>query len=166
MTFETSEGRSLGPFGGDGGSKNDLTVAITKYREEGGTYDNNKYKWNKSIVPGPHTRIPLDSCLVGITGNIVTTGGDFAITHLRFIFRQMLPSSDFLINSEKKCERHMPFSNGSRLSPDSYDDYYDDDDDDYDDYDDYDGYDGYDGYDDSYHGYEFDEYDDDLEGIF
>ena len=61
----------------------------------------------KSIVPGPHPRIPLDSYLVGLQANRITDQDDFAITHLRFCFRLMTPScapGEFLLHDEPTCE--------------------------------------------------------------
>ena len=75
------------------------------YHEDGIFLDYNASKWIESIVPGPHIRIPLDSILVGITGRERVTQGLLALTHFHFIFRQMLPSSSFLITKEKVCER-------------------------------------------------------------
>ena len=164
LTFESSMGppemcekRTFGPFGGEGGTKNNLMETLTKYREEGQIFV--PFKWKKSVAhPGPHARIPLDSLLVGITGKEVTTADHLAITHLRFVFRAMLPTSDFLIRSDKKCERRLPVRYTKRPpSADSYDSYGDYDDGDYDGYDedDYDDYDGYD-YDHDYDDYDYD----------
>ena len=115
LTFETTEGRCFGPYGGDGGEEKDLMKTITRYREEGIVYNFNKSrlnsfkcKWGKSIVPGPHERTEHDSLLVGVTGNKVTSQhGDVIVRNLQFEFREMVPTGRFLISKEKKYERSL-----------------------------------------------------------
>ena len=124
LTFETSKMRTFGPYGGDGGAKRDFMKRVMKYREEGGYYRNNSYDFYESIVPGPHKRIPLDSILVGITGKEVSTGNNLALAHLSFIFREMLPSSNFLIKKGKKFEIPLSDDNFMPLSTSPYSDEY------------------------------------------
>lgn len=103
LTFKTSKNKTHGPFGGNGGRKKELMSSICTYRERGWLpVDGKKYY---SVVRGPHQRIPLDSLLVGVTGDAVMTGDScLALQNVHFVFREMLPTSKFLINLRKKYD--------------------------------------------------------------
>ena len=95
LAFETSEKRTFGPYGGDGGAEVNVMGTIENYRKKNGG-----------------ERIPLDSILVGITGREYKIGVNgsndektISVTNVRFIFRQMLPPCDFLMANSESCER-------------------------------------------------------------
>jgi len=117
LVFKTTKTKTYGPYGGDGGSERDFMNIISEYREKGGYFNSSTYEWCSSIVPGPHKRISLDSVLVGITGKEVVTGGDLALANLSFVFREMLPTSKFLISDKKEYEIHITDSKSKSSRP-------------------------------------------------
>merc|ERR550534_685507 len=106
---------------------------LERFRQDGNVYDNKIYDFLSSIAPSPHERIPLDSILVGVSGTRVYDQDDYAITHVSFIFRLMVPSSLFLITKEKKSVRRALV----KQNPADNDDDDDSESDDYDQYVDY-----------------------------
>ena len=125
--------------------------SVERFREEGKLYDQHAHKYRYSVASAPHERIPLDTILVGVSGTRIDDQNNYAITHLRFCFRLMTPSSSFLISSEKKCEINTmgahELGQGDRLD-DWSEDESEDEDEDYDQMYNYEYYDEYEGRDD------------------
>ena len=114
LLFETSKMRVFGPYGNEIRGENKLMKIVDRYREEGIYYpQTHTYKYCKSVDPGPHLRVPLDSILVGIVGitpEEETSGVELGVRDLTFIFRQLLPSSQ-LVSTEKEFEEILYVSN-------------------------------------------------------
>lgn len=78
--------------------------SICRYRHSGyfSFYDQNNFKHYYSCVRGPHQKIPLDSILVvGVAGLEVMIDGELGIRNLHFIFRELFPSSKYLISKKR-----------------------------------------------------------------
>ena len=108
LLFETSNTKRHGPFLGVGGHKRDLMANIATFREEGRLSCSTLSAIGESVAQAPHSRIHLDTILVGVSGVTMCMQDDDAISNLQFAFRLMTPDSAFLIDSERKCEREIP----------------------------------------------------------
>ena len=104
LSFETSNSKRFGPFGGGGGSRRNIMDNLNTFREEGKFYDLSAHRYRHSVAPAPHSRIPLDTVLVGVAGTRILDQGNYCLTHLSFCFRLFTPGSAFLVGSDRMCE--------------------------------------------------------------